>query len=283
MAGLNHRIRETKRTRSVQFDCEDKFSRELSDGLTLPLELYERLSLAYQRKGSEAVRLNFGNATPIGVLGFSVSVVPLAISFMGWRGSGGLSIATTTINIWFGGMLLVIAGIGEFLHGNNFTMMVFLAYGAHFLSYATTFIPFYNSIGFFNPDGSGLGSPGVENQTAIFMASYAFYLAVMCLLSFIFLLGSFRTNGVFAIILLFVTIGFGLGAGTYFQLAQGNTLLGIKLATGLGACFFAAGMLGFYFLAALVITIMELPVPDLPLFDLSIVVRPRPRHSANKD
>ena len=51
-------------------------------------------------------------------------------------------------------------------------MMVFFAYGAHFLSFATTSIPYYNAIGYFNPDGSGIGSPGVENQTAVWTASY---------------------------------------------------------------------------------------------------------------
>lgn len=105
----------------------------------------------------------------------------------------------------------------------------------------------------------------------------------MCVLSFIFLLGSLRTNGIFVMILLFVTAGFGLGAGTYFQLARGNTILGTTLATGLGACFFAAGVLGFYFFAALVIKIMELPVPDLPLVDLSTIVKPRLRCTAKED
>jgi succinate-acetate transporter protein len=69
-------------------------------------------------------------------------------------------------------VLLFLAGIGEFLLGNTFPMMVFFAYGAHFLSYATTFIPWYNAIGYFNADGSGAGSPGPENQTAMFAASY---------------------------------------------------------------------------------------------------------------
>jgi succinate-acetate transporter protein len=93
-------------------------------------------------------------------------------SAVGWGGAGGFSVATTTVNIWFGGMLLIIAGIGEFLLGNTFPMMVFLAYGAHLLSYATTFIPWFNAIGFYNPDGSGVGSPGANNQTSAFLASY---------------------------------------------------------------------------------------------------------------
>lgn len=91
---------------------------------------------------------------------------------MTWSGSGGFAVATTTVSIWFGGLLLIIAGIMEFLLGNTFPMMVFLAYGAHLLSFATTFIPSFNAVGFFNPDGSGMGTPGAKNQTSVFLASY---------------------------------------------------------------------------------------------------------------
>lgn len=58
---------------------------------------------------------------------------------MGWQGSGGLAVATSGSTIWFGGVLLFLAGIGEFLLGNNFPMIVFLSYGAHLMAYATTF------------------------------------------------------------------------------------------------------------------------------------------------
>lgn len=105
----------------------------------------------------------------------------------------------------------------------------------------------------------------------------------MTVLSFIFLLGSFRTNGVFVLIFTFATIGFGLGAGAFFHLSRGNTVVGLRLATGLGACFFAAGVLGFYFLAALVIAIMELPIPDLPVFDLSTVIKAKSRSAIKEE
>ncbi|KAF2626322.1 hypothetical protein BU25DRAFT_459462 [Macroventuria anomochaeta] len=203
-------------------------------------------------------------------------VIPLAISFMGWQGSGGSSVATSTINIWFGGVLLFIAGIGEFLLGNTFPMMVF-AYGAYFLSYATTVVPGYNAIGYFNPDGSGAGSPVPQNQTAMFAASYAFYPVVMCILSFIFLLGSLSTNLVFVIIFIFATISFGLGAGAFFYLSRGNIVVGTRLAKGLGACFFATRVLGFYFLLELVVAIMELPISDIPVGDMSTVIKAKPR------
>jgi hypothetical protein len=169
---------------SSHFESEEKLRYELAKQVTLTPELYERLFISPKTDVPGDLRKRFGNPTPIGVLGFSVGVIPLAVSFMGWQGSGGSSVATTTVNIWFGGMLLILAGFGEFLLGNTFPMMVFFAYGAHFLSFATTNIPYYNAIGYFNPDGSGIGSPGPENQTAMFAASYGkpsrtFYLRAM--------------------------------------------------------------------------------------------------------
>ena len=99
----------------------------------------------------------------------------------------------------------------------------------------------------------------------------------MCILSFIFLIGSLRTNLVFVFIFIFATIGFGLGAGAFFHHAHGNTVVGLRLAKGLGACFFATGVLGFYFLLALVVAIMELPIPDIPVFDMSTVIKAKSR------
>lgn len=99
----------------------------------------------------------------------------------------------------------------------------------------------------------------------------------MCVLSFIFLVGSVRTNVVFILIFIFATIGFGLGAGAFFHLSRGNIVLGTRLSTGLGACFFATGVLGFYFLLALVVAIMELPIPDIPVGDMSTVVKAKTR------
>ncbi|KAH4052186.1 hypothetical protein HBI04_119910 [Parastagonospora nodorum] len=270
-------------SQDMHIDSEEKLRYELAKTVTLTPELYEKLFISPKTQVAGSLRNTFGNPTPIGVLGFSVAVFPLACAFMGWRGSGGLAVATTGPTIWFGGVLLILAGIGEFLLGNNFPMIVFLAYGAHLLAFATTFIPWFNAIGFFNPDGSGIGSPGPENQTAVFLSSFAFYQIAMGILSFIFLLGSLRVNGVFVLIFMFVTIGFGLGAGAFFHLAKANVVLGTKLATGTGACFFAASVLGFYFFLALVIAIMELPIPDPPVFDLSTVVKPKSRAVLKED
>lgn len=47
-------------------------------------------------------------------------------------------------------------------------MLVFFGYGAHFLTFATTFIPWFNAIGFYTPTGNA--SP--INITAPFAAGF---------------------------------------------------------------------------------------------------------------
>lgn len=68
-------------------------------------------------------------------------------------------------------------------------------------------------------------------------------------------------------------MGFGFAAGAFWQIAQGNAEFGLKLVMGAGGCFWGAAMLGWYLLAALLFQIMELPIPQLPIVDLSEVVK----------
>jgi hypothetical protein len=104
------------------------------------------------------------------------------------------------------------------------------------------------------------------------------------MLSFAFLLGSFRTNLVFVLIFVAATIGFGMAAGAFWQIAKGNPTLGNTLLKGVGGSFFFADILGWYLFFGSIIALMELPIPDLPVFDLSTVIKARPRgHVAAKE
>ena len=95
----------------------------------------------------------------------------------------------------------------------------------------------------------------------------------MGMLSLIFLICSIRTNLVFVGIFAFATIGFGLSTGGFYKLAAGDMTLGNRLVVGTGGCFFGASMLGWYLLLAIMLTVMELPLPELPVFDLSTIVK----------
>lgn len=62
-------------------------------------------------------------------------------------------------------MLLILAGIAEFILGNTFPCVVFMGYGAHFFTFAATFTPSFAAISSYNTDGS-------QTQTPAFLASY---------------------------------------------------------------------------------------------------------------
>ena len=65
---------------------------------------------------------------------------------MGWGGAGGFAAGTIPCSIFFGGILLTVAGLLEWILGNNFPFLVFFGYGAHILTFATTFMPEFNTI-----------------------------------------------------------------------------------------------------------------------------------------
>ena len=94
----------------------------------------------------------------------------------------------------------------------------------------------------------------------------------MALLSFCYLVGSLRTNLFFLLIFVVATIGFSFAAAGFFAIAQGNMAYGTEMIVATGACFFAASVFGWYLLLAAIIEIQEIPVPSLPLVDLSTKV-----------
>jgi len=74
------------------------------------------------------------------------------------------------------------------------------------------------------------------------------------------------------------TLGFGCATGAYWQIALGNMEAGSRLVVGTGACFFAAALLGWYMFLAVMLVVMEFPGPDLPVFDLSTVIKAKVRN-----
>jgi hypothetical protein len=69
------------RTHDTHIDNEEKLRYELAKTVTLTPELYERLFISPKTQVKGDLRNTFGNPTPIGVLGFSVAVFPLACAF----------------------------------------------------------------------------------------------------------------------------------------------------------------------------------------------------------
>ncbi|PMD61894.1 transcriptional activator of ethanol catabolism AlcS [Hyaloscypha bicolor E] len=240
---------------------------EHTESLSISPEVFEKLYLSPKNAVAGDLRKTFGNPTPVGLAGFVIAVSPLSAELMGWRGATGLS-ATIGVNYFFGGMLLIIAAILEFFLGNTFPTVVFFGYGAHFLTFGSTFQPFYAAVSSYTTDGS-------QQQTPAFASSFGFYVLFMGVLSFVFLICSLRTNIVFVLIFIAATLGFCLAAGAFWTTAQGMAI-GAILLKGTGGAFFAAAMFGWYLLAVIMFATLDLPfLGQLPVGDLSTVVKGR--------
>ncbi|KAH9220006.1 GPR1/FUN34/yaaH family-domain-containing protein [Leptodontidium sp. 2 PMI_412] len=230
------------------------------ESLKISPELFEKLYLSPENNVHGDLRKTFGNPTPLAVVGFVVALSPLSIELMGWRGASGLS-ATA---YFFGGLLLVVSGLLEFFLGNTFPSVVFMSYGAHFLTFAATFQPFSNAIAAYSPDGT-------QTQTPEFASSFAFYALFMGLLSFIYLICSLRTNLIFVFVFTGASLGFVLAAASFWTTALGM-IVGATLLKGAGGAFFVAAVMGWYLLAAIMFATLDLPW-GLPVVDLSTMIK----------
>ena len=129
------------------------------------------------------------------------------------------------VYFFFGGLLMILGSVGEWIIGNTFPFVVFGTFGAFWLSFAATLQPFFNAYGAYvtNPTqaAASMGEPGNSAglATPAFNASFAFFLLFMGLICLIFLICSLRTNIVFFVIFLTLVGAFGCLAGAYWNLA----------------------------------------------------------------
>ncbi|KAF1832541.1 hypothetical protein BDW02DRAFT_422016 [Decorospora gaudefroyi] len=237
--------------------------------ISISPELFEKLYLSPQNKVAGDLRKTFGNPTPLALIGFLLSLHPLSMDLMGWRGAGGSGAASTGWYYFAGGMLMVLGGLGEWILGNTFPFVVFTSFGAFWLGFAATLQPIYNSYGAY-ADPSVPGSTGLESVG--FSVGLAYFLIMMGLLCFIYLICSIRTNLIFFLIFFCLVPAFGLLAGSYLQLANGQAALAGRLAEAAGAFCFVTCLFGWYIFFAIMLASVDFPL-DLPLVDLSGIIK----------
>ncbi|KAJ5057922.1 GPR1/FUN34/yaaH family-domain-containing protein [Bipolaris maydis] len=237
--------------------------------ISISPELFEKLYLSPPNKVKGELRKTFGNPTPIAIIGFLLSLFPLSMTLMGWRGAGGSGAANIGWYYFAGGLLMVLGGIGEWILGNTFPFVVFCSFGAFWLGFGATLQPFYNAYGAYaNP--SVQGSTGLESVGFnVGIAYFQIGMGIMCL---VFLVCSIRTNLVFFMIFFSLVPSFGLLAGSYFQAANGRASLAKKLAEAGGAFGFVACLFGWYIFSAIMLATVDFPF-NLPIVDLSSVVK----------
>ncbi|KAH8690600.1 GPR1/FUN34/yaaH family-domain-containing protein [Talaromyces proteolyticus] len=233
--------------------------------ISIDAELFERLYLSPKNQVKGQLRSTLGNPTPLGLLGFIMSLTPLSCQLMGWRGSGGGGASIVGVLYSMGGVLMVLGGLLEFVLGNTFPFVVFAGFGGFWLATAISLTPSANASGAFTSSASGTPSPE-------FYSSYAFFFVFMALLSLIFLVCGIRTNIMFEVVFMTLVLGFTCLAGAYWQLANGNADIATKVQTAAGAFLFVCSMAGWYLFFVQMAASVDLPW-NLPVGDLSRIVK----------
>jgi len=250
-------------------DPEDALRRIRTTGsISISPELFEKIYLSPQNKVAGELRKTFGNPTPLALCGFLLSLTPLSCILMGWRGAGGGGASDIGAYLFFGGVLMILGSVGEWIIGNTFPFVVFGSFGAYWLTFAATLQPFYNAYGAF----STTDNPAEGLTTVGFNASFAFFLVFMGVLCFIYMICALRTNIVFFGIFATLVPAFGCLAGAYWHLAQGNTAIAGKLLVAGGAITFVTDMLGWWIFAAIMLAALDFPF-QLPVGDLSHIIK----------
>ncbi|KAJ2636018.1 hypothetical protein GGF40_003262 [Coemansia sp. RSA 1286] len=126
----------------------------------------------------------FSNPAPLGNSGFAVSTFVSALH------TGAIGIASGAppnivvgLALFYGGMAQIIAGAWAFASNNGFGAVVFTSYGCYWLSYAATLVPAFGI-------GQALGSVSADVRAQ----SLGIFYLVWVLQTFIFVLGSMRSN-----------------------------------------------------------------------------------------
>ncbi|KAL1800853.1 hypothetical protein ACET3X_001195 [Alternaria dauci] len=237
--------------------------------ISISPELFEKLYLSPQNKVKGELRKTFGNPTPLALIGFLLSLHPLSMTLMGWRGAGESGAASIGWYYFAGGLLMTLGGLGEWILGNTFPFVVFCSFGAFWLGYGALLQPFYHTYGAYAEENAA-ESTGL---TAVgFQVGLAYFLIMMGILCFVFLICSIRTNLIFFLIFFTLTPAFALLAGSHLQAANGQAALSTKLAEASGAFCFVTCLCGWYIFSAIMLASVDFPF-DLPLVDLSTVVK----------
>lgn len=242
----------------------DNASQLLSKTVTLSAEQFERMYLAPMTRSQPKLAKQLGNPTPLALGGFVITTTPLSCCLMAWRGSGGNGLAFIGPIVFLGGLLLLITSILEFILGNTFPCVVFGTIGGFWFAFAATMIPAFNAAAPYSSSStdtvSGLSSPE-------FLNTFAFLFLTMAILMVIFMICATRTNVVYTLIFLSLTLVFLLLTAGYWQLAEGKASVGGRCIKGGGAALFVASLLGFYLLVVQLFEALEFPF-RLPVGDL---------------
>ncbi|KAI9668473.1 MAG: hypothetical protein M1831_001227 [Alyxoria varia] len=192
---------------------------------------------------------------PVGLIGYVMSLTPLACDLMGWRPHANEADGSASIGAYFffGGMLMTVTGLAEFFIGDTFATVVYASYGAFWLMLGATLVPGFGASHNYEIAQGNPGAPlsALENE------------------------GFLNAWDLTHVALFFgLTMTFGFLAGADWQLASGRESLGQGLTVAGGAWGLLATLPGWYMFVSILGEALEWPV-RLPLGDLSHCFHPK--------
>lgn len=254
-------------------NSDDQHLRRTLTTVTLSPEQFETLYLQpREARRSYPLAGTFGNPTPLGISSFLVAHVPLALDLLNLRGAtAASSVAMLGAFYACAGMGLYLACIMEWIIGNTFPSVVFGTFGGFFISYGIINQPSMGIAASFAPAAdstNGVTATLAGSATPAYNVGLGFYFLVWGVLTFSFFLASLRTNAVFVLLFIAITMVFELIAAGYFHAATGNfatAAMEFKVAGGFAL---VSGIAGFYVNFSLLFASVGYPFV-LPLYDLS--------------
>ena len=154
---------------------------------------------------------------------------------------------------------MVVGSILEFILGNTFPFVVFGSFGAFWLTFGATLVPYYNAAGAYG----GADKPQ-------FAATFGFFQVYMGCLCFVYLICALRTNLIFVLIFLLLIPAFGCLAGYFWNAADG--VLNTSLLEAAGGLTFVVCLLGWYLFLVQLLAAVDFPL-NLPVGDLSRFIK----------
>ncbi|KAE8318547.1 GPR1/FUN34/yaaH family-domain-containing protein [Aspergillus transmontanensis] len=241
-----------------------------AESVFLPVsrDVFEKLYLSPKHPSVKGdLRKQVGNPTPISLIGFLIAATPNAFITMGIRGSGESGAAILPVFIFFGGMIQILGGIGEWIIGNTFSCALFFTYGTFWIVQGTGLMPLFATGLHYSSTGNALEGM----QTPSYNATVGFYYIALTILTFVYTICSIRTNICLFAALFLLVITFSLFAATYFQLALGEIALAARLQMAAGAFSLALVVPVWHIFIAQMLEAVDFPIA-IPVGDLSTVI-----------
>jgi succinate-acetate transporter protein len=172
---------------------------------------FERLMKVYPAGVAQPM-----NPTPLGFCAFALTLFVYSMIQAGATVPNLTSPAAAMgLGLFYGGLILLIAGLLEFRVGNNFYALTFCSYAGYWLSLAALYVT--GSLNF--------GATAYSTDTSVFYKALGIFYIGWVIFTIAMLIASIRTNVVLVVFFFFLMLTYVLWAAGYFLVVSSNLLV----------------------------------------------------------